>query len=167
MENIIKGRVWKLGDAVDTDVITPTKYLSLPHEEMKDHALEPVLPNFAAEVKPGDVIIAGKNFGCGSSRETAVTALVSLKVGAVVARSFARIFFRNAIARGLPILTLDQARELFDQGDSIEVDVEKGLVRNPDKSLEVKAKPLSEDMLEMLRKGGILALLKERMSQPG
>ena len=161
----IKGQVWKLGDNIDTDVITPTKYLSLPMEEMKNYALEPVLPQFAAEVKPGDVIVAGKNFGCGSSRETAVTALKALKVGGIVAESFSRIYFRNAIAQGLPILTLQGAPSFFEQGDMAELDLKEAQVRNLTRSREHKAVPLTDDMLAIINQGGILSLLKKQMTE--
>lgn len=161
----IKGQVWKLGDNIDTDVITPTKYLSLPMQEMKNYALEPILPQFAAEVKPGDVIVAGKNFGCGSSRETAVTALKALKVGGIVAESFSRIYFRNAIAQGLPILTLQGANSFFEQGDMIELDLKEAQVRNLSRSQEHKAVPLTDDMLAIINQGGILALLKKQMTE--
>lgn len=163
MVRTIKGRVWKLGHSINTDLITPTKYMSLPLDEMKEHALEPIMPQFAGEVKPGDVIVAGKNFGCGSSRETAVTVLKALRIGAVVAESFARIFFRNAIAQGLPILTLPGAPEHFDQGEEIQVDMEKATVKNLGRDVQFQGEPMSQDMLVILRKGGILALLKEKM----
>lgn len=162
--NIVKGHAWKLGNSIDTDVITPTKYLSLPLEEMKKHALEPILPNFAGEVRPGDIIVAGANFGCGSSRETAVTALKALGVGAVVAVSFARIFFRNAIAQGLPILTCPEAAGQVDSGDLLELDVEKGILMNRTKNVEVQGVPLSKDMLAIIRKGGILKLLGDKIA---
>lgn len=161
----IKGHAWKLGDNVDTDVITPTKYLSLPLEEMKRYALEPILPLFAAEVKPGDVIVAGKNFGCGSSRETAVTALKALRVGGIVAESFSRIYFRNAIAQGLPILTLQGAAGLFDQGDMVEIDLQQAQVQNLTRGQEYNAVPLTGDMLAIINQGGILALLKKKMTE--
>lgn len=160
--NNLRGLVWKLGDSIDTDVITPTKYLSLPMGEMKEHVLEPILPNFARDVRTGDIIIAGANFGCGSSRETAVTALKALGVGAVVAVSFSRIFFRNAIAQGLPIMTCPNAAVGVDQGDMVELDIEKAMLINRNRNSEIQGIPLSEDMLAILKKGGILELLRSR-----
>ena len=163
MATLIRGKIWKFGDNIDTDVITPTKYLSLPHEEMKDHTLEPINPRFAREVQPGDIIVAGRNFGCGSSRETAVTALKALKVGAVIAESFARIFFRNSIAQGLPILTCPQAPQYFEEGDEAELDIKQATVKNVSQDNLIQGIPLAQDMLDILEKGGILSLLKEKV----
>jgi len=163
MVSIKRGKVWKFGHNIDTDVITPTKYLSFPLDEMKEHTLEPINPQFAKEVRPGDIIVSGKNFGCGSSRETAVTALKALKIGAVVAESFARIFFRNAIAQGLTILALPQASQHFEEGDKIEVDIKEGTARNINQENLIQGIPLAPDMLDILEKGGILSLLKEKV----
>ncbi len=163
MATLIRGKIWKFGDNIDTDVITPTKYLSLPHEEMKDHTLEPINPRFAKEVQPGDIVVGGKNFGCGSSRETAVTALKALKIGAVVAESFARIFFRNAIAQGVPILTCPQASQYFEEGDEVALDTKKATVKNINQDNLIQGIPLAPDMLDILEKGGILSLLKEKV----
>ena len=163
MDRLIRGRVWKFGDNVDTDVITPTKYLSLPLEEMKNHTLEPINPRFAKEVQPGDIVVGGKNFGCGSSRETAVTALKALKIGAVVAESFARIFFRNAIAQGVPILTCPEAPQYFEAGDEAEVDTREATVKNINQDNLIQGIALAPDMLDILEKGGILSLLKEKL----
>lgn len=163
MATLIRGKIWKFGDNIDTDVITPTKYLSLPHEEMKDHTLEPINPRFAKEVQPRDIIVAGRNFGCGSSRETAVTALKALKVGAVIAESFARIFFRNSIAQGLPILTCPQAPQYFEEGDEAELDIKQATVKNVSQDNLIQGIPLAQDMLDILEKEGILSLLKEKI----
>ncbi|MBS7247326.1 MAG: 3-isopropylmalate dehydratase [Candidatus Jordarchaeales archaeon] len=169
----IKGTVWKFGDNIDTDLITPGKYMDLPLEELKKHVLEVVNPEFAAKVKAGDVIIAGANFGCGSSRETAPQAIKALGVGAVVAESFARIFFRNAVAIGLPVISCSKVAEAFDNGDEAEVDIEKAEIRNITKGITLKATPLSEDIKNVILKGGIIPLLKElaeerrRKSQQG
>lgn len=163
MATLIRGKIWKFGDNIDTDVITPTKYLSLPHEEMKDHTFEPINPRFAKEVQPRDIIVAGRNFGCGSSRETAVTALKALKVGAVIAESFARIFFRNSIAQGLPILTCPQAPQYFEEGDEAELDIKQATVKNVSQDNLIQGIPLAQDMLDILEKEGILSLLKEKI----
>ena len=163
MATLIRGKIWKFGDNIDTDVITPTKYLSLPHEEMKDHTLEPINPRFAREVQPGDIIVAGRNFGCGSSRETAVTALKALKVGAVIAESFARIFFRNSIAQGLPILTCPKAPQYFEEGDEAELDIKQATVKNVSQDNLIQGIPLAQDMVDILEKEGILSLLKEKI----
>lgn len=161
MDNPIKGRVWKFGDNIDTDVISPTKFIDLPMEELKAHALEEVHPEFAREVRQGDLVVAGKNFGCGSSREQAVTVLKTLGVGAVVAESFARIFLRNAIAHGLPVLVCPGVSQHFHEGEEVEVDIETATVKKPDQGSTFEGIPLSEEMLDILRKGGILPLLKE------
>jgi len=163
MASLTRGKVWKFGDNIDTDVITPTKGLSLPLDEMKMHTLEPINPRFAKEVQPGDIIVSGKNFGCGSSRETAVTALKALKVGAIVAESFARIFFRNAIAQGLAILTIPEAPQYFEEGDEVELDIKAGTARHINQENPIQGIPLAPDMLAMLEKGGILPLLQERV----
>jgi len=160
MIGLISGKVWKFGNNIDTDVISPTKYLSLPMEEMKSHTLEPINPRFAKEVRPGDIVLGGRNFGCGSSREQAVMVLKALKIGGVVAESFARIFFRNSIAQGLPILTCPQAPQHFEDGDQIELDIERATMKNVHQGKIIKGIPLSKDMLVILEKGGILALLK-------
>jgi len=126
----IKGRVWKYGDDVNTDVIFPGKYtytVSDPNE-MARHALEDLDPSFAKEAKPGDVIVAGKNFGCGSSREQAATCLKALGIGAVIAKSFARIFYRNAINQGLPVVQCSAIYDLIDKGEEIEIDLDEGKI---------------------------------------
>lgn len=161
MLEAIRGRVWKFGDDIDTDLITPGIYLDAPMDEMKKHVLEVVNPRFASEVMPGDIIVAGRNFGCGSSRETAPDALKALGVGAVVAVSFARIFFRNAIAIGLPIISCPNVAEAFDEGQELELDLTNALVRNVTTGTELQAAALAPEMLEVLTKGGIGVLLEE------
>ncbi|MCJ7618608.1 MAG: 3-isopropylmalate dehydratase small subunit, partial [Anaerolineae bacterium] len=118
------GRAWKYGDDIDTDVIIPARYLSASTpEELGRHCMEGVSPEFADEVRPGDVIVAGENFGCGSSREHAPLAIKGCGVSCVVAKSFARIFYRNAINTGLPILECREAVEATEQGDQLRVDL--------------------------------------------
>lgn len=127
----IKGRVWKYGDDINTDVIFPGKYtytISNP-AEMPPHALEDLDPRFAQEVQPGDIIVAGKNFGCGSSREQAVTCLKASGVGAIIARSFARIYSRNCINQALPALACPEAVDALQAGETVEVDMEAGEIR--------------------------------------
>ncbi|HOE19194.1 MAG TPA: 3-isopropylmalate dehydratase small subunit [Syntrophorhabdaceae bacterium] len=157
----IKGRVWKFGDNVDTDVMTSGKYLNLPMDEMKGHTFEAMRPEFAQQAKPGDVIVAGRNFGCGSSRETAPAALKALGIGAVVAESFARIFYRNAIAIGLPAVICPGAASLGSDGDEAEVDLASRKVTDhtSGKVLEFPAFP--DEMLKVLEAGGIEPLLKQ------
>lgn len=159
--DVIRGRVWRFGDDVDTDVITQGQYVASPMEEMKRHVLEALNPKFSQEVRPGDVIIAGSNFGCGSSRETAPDALKALGLGAIVAESFARIFFRNAIAIGLPIIACPTASESFSDGDEVELNLDKATVTNITQKKVLKANPLPGEMRDVLAKGGIAPLLKE------
>lgn len=162
MLKIMRGKVWRFGDNVDTDVITPGIYMDAPMEEMKKHVLEAMNPRFPREVQPGDVIIAGKNFGCGSSRETAPNAIQALGVAAVVAASFGRIFFRNAIAIGLPIITCPQAAEHFQEGEEAELDIPQALVKNLTQDSTHSGEVLAGEILDILSTGGILAWLKSR-----
>jgi 3-isopropylmalate/(R)-2-methylmalate dehydratase small subunit len=162
---IFKGRVWKLGDNIDTDVITPGKYLILPIDELKKYVLEPIDPEFPRRVKPGDILVAGKNFGCGSSREQAPAALKALGVSVVIAESFARIFFRNAISLGLPVMICDGISEKVKEGEFLEVNLEIGEIRNLNTGQIIKTKILSKQMVEILKAGGIIPLLKKKLSQ--
>lgn len=164
MDSVIRGKIWKFGDNIDTDGITPGEYLILPLEELKNYTFKPINSRFAKEARPGDIILGGRNFGCGSSREQAVMVLKALQIGALVAESFGRIFFRNAIAQGLPILTCPEATQHFEEGDEVEVDIEKATVKNINRKELVQGVPLSKDILEILNKGGILALLKEKVT---
>ncbi len=159
------GRAWCYGDSVDTDVIIPARYLtSTDEQELAEHALEDLDPGFVSAVQPGDVVVAGSNFGCGSSREHAPIALKGAGVGAVVARSFARIFFRNAINTGLAIVTCPQLVDVTDTGDEIEVDVVNGLVTNVTKSQSFEAEPLPDFILEIVECGGLVEWVKRRTS---
>lgn len=158
---LIEGRIWKFGDNIDTDAIVPGQYLDAPMEDVVTHVLESVKSNFASDVKEGDIIVAGKNFGCGSSREQAPAALKALGFGCILAESFARIFFRNAIAIGLPILRCTQISQKFDDGDEALINLSEARVENRTRGESLFADPLSEEMLNIISKGGILALLKE------
>jgi 3-isopropylmalate/(R)-2-methylmalate dehydratase small subunit len=171
MLKLIRGRVWRFGDNVDTDVITPGIYVDAPMEEMKKHVLEALNPRFPQEVKPGDIIVAGKNFGCGSSRETAPDALKALGIAAVIAESFARIFFRNAVAIGLPVLLCPGAARSFQEGDEAEIDIFQAGVKNLSAGTALQGPPLPKDILEIISQGGTLVLLrnlaeKERIKNP-
>ena len=125
----IQGKIWKFGDNIDTDIIIPARYLTLPLEEMKLKAMSPLRPDFAAGFSPGGVIVAGRNFGCGSSREQAPAVLKALGVSAIVAESFARIFFRNAVNLGLPLVECRETAGQFTEGDVIEIDPARGRAR--------------------------------------
>jgi 3-isopropylmalate/(R)-2-methylmalate dehydratase small subunit len=160
MLNVIRGRVWKFGGNVDTDVITPGIYVDAPMEEMKKHVLEALNPRFPQEVKPGDIIVAGKNFGCGSSRETAPDAIKALGITAVIAESFARIFFRNAVAIGLPVVPCPGLAAIFKEGEEAEVNIKERWVRNVSTGASLPTQPLHGDILEILSQGGTISLLK-------
>ena len=162
---IIKGRVWKFGDNLNTDVISPGRYQADPIEVIKEHVLEAVNPRFAKEAKKGDLVVAGKNFGCGSSRESAPRALKALGIEAVVAESFARIFYRNAVAIGLPVLACPSVSQSFEEGETLELDLEKAQVKNLNRNISLPGKPLPPEMLEVLGKGGITPLLKEMFAK--
>ena len=157
----IQGRVWKFGDNINTDLISPGRYLAAPIDAVKEHVLESVRPHFAKEVRKGDILVAGKNFGCGSSRESAPRALKELGLAAVIAETFARIFFRNAVAIGLPVLPCPSVFKSFEEGDFLELDLEEARVRNLNRNITLQGNPLPQEMLEVLNKGGIPSLLKE------
>ena len=159
---VICGKAWKFGDAIDTDIIIPARHLVLPLEEMKHKAMEPLRPAFASEVSSGDVIIAGSNFGCGSSREQAPAVLRELGIGAIVAASFARIFFRNAINLGIPVVECAEIHERAREGDSIEIDLSSGRIRIPDRGLEFSGSRLPDFLLEVIDSGGLIPHLIAR-----
>jgi 3-isopropylmalate/(R)-2-methylmalate dehydratase small subunit len=162
MQTRIIGRVWKYGDDVNTDVIFPGKYtysISDP-KEMARHALEDLDPAFALQVQPGDIIVAGKNWGCGSSREQAVICLKQAGVGAIVARSFARIYFRNCINHALPIVTCAAAAGVA-PGDEITIDFAAGTVTTPGGVYTFP--PLSPEVLEILEDGGLIPHIRRQL----
>ena len=153
--NNIKGKVWKFGDYIDTDQIIATQYCILQDKkDMASHALEIANPDFAKQVNLGDVIVGGKNFGCGSSREQAPEVLKTLGVGAIIADSFARIFYRNCINLGLPIIECNGISEEVNQGDVLDVDVNKGIVKKGDETFEgIK---LPDFLMEIINDGGLI-----------
>ena len=152
-----KGRVFKYGDNVDTDVIIPARYLNTSDPaELAAHCMEDIDADFVKAVKPGDIIAAGKNFGCGSSREHAPLVIKTCGVGCVIAKSFARIFYRNAINIGLPILECEAAADDAEQGDIISVDFDSGVITNITKGKTYKAEPFPPFIQNIIRKGGLL-----------
>jgi 3-isopropylmalate dehydratase small subunit len=161
----VRGKVWKFGDNVDTDVITPSVYIDAPMDEIKKHVLETLNPRFPLDVQPGEVIVAGKNFGCGSSRETAPNAIQALGIAAVVAESFGRIFFRNAIAIGLPIIICSRVADIFQEGDDAELNIPQAVVKNLTQGSSLSGEILAGEILEILSAGGIIALLKGRIKK--
>jgi 3-isopropylmalate/(R)-2-methylmalate dehydratase small subunit len=157
-------RAWRFGDDIDTDVIIPARYLTSSDEkELGLHALEGLDPGFAGEVRPDDVVVAGRNFGCGSSREHAPLALRGAGVSVVVASSFARIFFRNAINTGLPVLVCPEAVEATKTGDDLEIDVSSGSIFNATKEMRFAAHPHPEFVLEIIERGGLVPWVRERL----
>ncbi|MDV0444992.1 2,3-dimethylmalate dehydratase small subunit [Methanimicrococcus sp. At1] len=164
MEKTFKGKVWKFGDDIDTDVIIPGKYLRTTDMQVfADHAMEGVDPDFSKNVQKGDILVAGDNFGCGSSREQAPLALKYAGVSCIIAKYFARIFFRNAINVGLLIIEADVEAQ---DGDSIEVDLENNLIRvipkdAPDEIREYPTGKLPDFLLEILNDGGLVAHRKK------
>lgn len=157
------GTVWKIGDDVNTDEIISSEYYPRPNiEEIGKFALKDVYPEFAKNCKRGDVLIAGKNFGCGSSREYAPIALKYTRVKCIIAKSFARIFYRNAINIGLPILTSDEAHGKCEEGDQIEVNIETGKIMNQSKKETLTAQPLPAFALQIIKEGGIVELLHKK-----
>lgn len=160
-----QGKVFKYGDDVNTDVIFPGKYtytISDP-KEMAAHALEDLDPEFVNKVGPGDVIVAGRNFGCGSSREQAAVCLREAGVGAVVARSFARIFFRNAINAGLPVLVCPDAVDALKSGDTVSVDLAAGVLAFGERRFGFPALP--EEVRGILEEGGLIPYTRKRLGK--
>jgi 3-isopropylmalate/(R)-2-methylmalate dehydratase small subunit len=149
-------------DNIDTDVIIPARYLNSPDaHELAQHCMEDIDPSFVKKVEPGDVIVAGWNFGCGSSREHAPMVIKTCGVGCVIAKSFARIFYRNAINIGLPILESEQAVREIAAGDRIDVDFDTGIISNLTTGKQYSAQPFPPFIQYIIQKGGLLASLKE------
>lgn len=160
------GRVWKYGDDIDTDVVIPARYLSASTpEELGRHCMEGLSPRFVDEVRPGDVIVAGENFGCGSSREHAPLAIKGCGVACVVAKSFARIFYRNAINIGLPILECPEAVEATEQDDLLELDLEGGTVHNLRTGSTYTTSPLPPFVMSIIVAGGLIPYTAQRLAK--
>jgi 3-isopropylmalate/(R)-2-methylmalate dehydratase small subunit len=160
----LRGRTWKYGDNVDTDVIIPARYLNVSDTaELARHCMEDLDPRFVEEVQPGDVIVAGENFGCGSSREHAPLAIKGAGVSCVVARSFARIFYRNAINVGLPILESPAAVDGIEAGQQIEIDLQAGQIRNVATGATYQAEPYPPFMMAIIEAGGLVPYTRARI----
>ncbi len=159
----VRGKAVIYGDNIDTDVIIPGRYLVLQDpKELAKHAMEGVDPSFPEKAKEGVILVAGKNFGCGSSREEAPVALKHANVRCVIAKSFARIFYRNAINIGLPILEAD-LKEFVSEGDELVVDVISGVIENKTKGKQVKAKPLPPLAIEIVKAGGLTKYVRKKL----
>ena len=163
---MMRGKVHKYGDNVDTDVIIPARYCTaFTEKELSPHALEDLDADFVKNVRKGDIIVAGRNFGCGSSRENAPIAIKGAGVSCVIAKSFARIFYRNSINIGLPIIESDQASEDAATGDDLEIDLTRGSVRNLTKGTTYSVPPYPELIQEIINVGGMVEFAKKRIAQ--
>jgi len=161
----LRGHVYKYGANVDTDAIIPARYLNVNDaQELAQHCMEDIDAGFAGNVQAGDVMVATTNFGCGSSREHAPLCIKAAGVSCVIAKSFARIFYRNSINIGLPILECDEAVDGTDAGDELEIDLESGAIRNLTKGTAFQAKPYPEFMLELMRAGGLVEYTRRRLA---
>lgn len=159
----ISGRAWVFGDDVNTDVMAPGLYFKSPLEEMAKHCLEAIEPRFAGEVRPGDIVVAGARFGVGSAREQAAMAFRHLGIGAILAVSFGRIFYRNALNFGLPALFFPAAAEIR-AGDEIDVEPVSGLVVNRGTGREYRVNGIPAHLMDMVNAGGLMPYLKERLA---
>jgi len=158
---VIEGRCWVFGDDIDTDVIIPTKYVALrDFAEMARHAMEPVAPTFGTHCQPGDIVVAGNSFGIGSSREAAAVVFKVMRVGAIVAESYARLFFRNAINNGLYAVEAPKVRSIVNSGDQLRIDLQQGRVENPATGAAVTIVPWSPMILALVQEGGLVPFLK-------
>lgn len=159
----LKGRVWKYGADIDTDKIIPARYLNTSDpKELAKHCMEDEDPSFASKVQPGDMIVADKNFGCGSSREHAPIAIKAAGVACVIAKSYARIFYRNSFNMGLSILESDEVQDSAETGDVLEVDMDSGEIRNVTKGKTFKARPIPPFMQELIKAGGLMESIRKR-----
>ena len=162
---MLKGKVHKYGADVNTDVIFPARYLYLSEpDELAKHCMEDIDAEFLSRVKPGDIIVATTNFGCGSSREHAPLAIKASGIACIIARSFARIFFRNAINIGLPLLECGEAVDNIEASDLVEVDLASGVINNLTRERKFTAKPYPDFMAELIAAGGLIEHTKKRLA---
>ena len=162
---MLKGKVHKYGADVNTDVIIPARYLNIYDPvELAKHCMEDIDQDFLKRVEPGDIIVADTNFGCGSSREHAPMAIKAAGISCVIAKSFARIFFRNAINIGLPLLECAEAVDRTDSGDVLEVDLASGQIKNLTKGLNFRSSPYPDFMTEIIASGGLIEYTKKRLA---
>jgi 3-isopropylmalate dehydratase small subunit len=168
MAALLRGRVWKYGDNVDTDAIIPARYLNVSTPEaLAEHCMEDIDAGFVERVDQGDIVVAGSNFGCGSSREHAPLALKAAGVSCVVAASFARIFYRNAINIGLPILECPEVVDVTETGHTLEVDLEAGSVHNVDTDQTFEAEPYPPFLVAIIEAGGLIPYTRARLHTGG
>ena len=165
---LLKGKTWKFGDDIDTDAIIPARYLNTSEpEELAKYCMEDADPEFPNKVNKGDIIVAGKNFGCGSSREHAPISIKAAGVSCVIAKSFARIFYRNSINIGLPILESPEAAEAIKEGNEVEVDVGKGEIKDLTTGVIYTAVPFPDFMRQIIAAGGLINYVAERVKKDG
>ncbi len=163
-----EGKAWVFGDNIDTDVIIPARYLlTSDPAELAKHCMEDLDPGFAGSVRPGDVLVAGNNFGCGSSREHAPLAIKGAGVAAVIASSFARIFYRNAINIGLPIMECAEAAAAVQAGDTLRVDLASGRIEDVTTGQTFRAQPYPESILRIIAAGGLIAATRQKLQASG
>ena len=161
-----KGFAHKYGDNIDTDVIIPARYLNIADKkELATHCMEDIDPGFPQKVRPGDIVVGGQNFGCGSSREHAPMVFQQCGVSCVIASTFARIFYRNAINIGMPILECPQASKAIQAGDEVSIDFDTGVITNLTRGESYTAAPFPEFIKEIIEAGGLLASIKKRQGQ--
>ena len=161
----LKGKAWKFGADVDTDAIIPSRYLNTTdHKELAKHCMEDADPNFMKKMKVGDIIVADKNFGCGSSREHAPISIKAAGISCVIAKSFARIFYRNSFNMGLPIFESAGASEKIKEGDEIELDPSTGVIHNLTKKEKYQAKPIPPFMQKLINAGGLMNYVKRKVA---
>ncbi len=166
MDKVIKGKVWKFPDDVDTDIIVPGRYLVLTDEkELASCVMEGCDPEFSQKVKKGDIIVAGKNFGCGSSREHAPIAIKGAGISAVVAESFARIFYRNSTNVGLLLIEARGVSRNIEEGDEIQIDIDKGVLKDLTNSKEFEITSLPDFMMDIMNEGGLISYLKNHLAE--
>jgi len=161
---MMQGKAIKYGDNIDTDVIIPARFLNTSDpKELAQHCMEDLDKEFKNKVKEGDILVVGENFGCGSSREHAPLAIKASGISCIIAKSFARIFYRNAINIGLPILESREAVDGIEEGDIVSVDVDNGIIRNVTKGTEFKAQPFPEFIKEIMKYGGLINYVREKV----
>ncbi len=167
VERSIKGKVVKLGDSVNTDVMSPGQYIQEGLDAVRLHTMEAIRPEFYKDVKPGDIILGGKNFGCGSHRESATTVMKHMGVSAIVADSVARLYFRNCIAFGIPAFSVEGVSRLFEEGEEMEIVMaqDKIIIKNVTRGGEITGPPIPETMAKVWEAGGIYPLLKRKLAE--
>ena len=157
------GKVWVLGDDIDTDIIIPTEYLALKTiDDMKQYGFSPLRPELAGQIEKGDIIVAGKNFGCGSSREHAPLCIKTAGISVVIAKSFARIFYRNSINIGLPIMECPEAVDAIEAGDTVRVDFDTGVITDETNGKVFHAEPFPPFIQEIISAGGLMKSIKAK-----